>query len=93
MTTTDSALPTAPAPQSTAVPAVSLDQMQKALAAGEATPLSQTVTDIIRYQSTWFLYDRDGWVPVDGDQLTASLDAAARDMAIADRQVTTNNRL
>ena len=84
MTTTESARPTAQEPRA----AIPLDQMQNALAAGQAAPLSQTITDIVRYQSNWWLYDRDGWVPVDNEQLTANLDAAAREMAIADRQAT-----
>lgn len=91
MSTTESARSAMQAPQSAPMPTVSLDQMQKALAAGEAAPLSQTITDVMRYRSTWWLYDRDGWVPVDNDQLAAHLDAAARDMAIADRQATTDS--
>jgi len=91
MSTTESGCSATQAPQSAPLPAVPLDQMHKALAAGEASPLSQTITDIMRYRSTWWLYDRDGWVPVDNDQLAAHLDAAARDMAIADRQTTTDS--
>lgn len=83
MTTTEPARPAAQTPRA----AVPLAQMQDALATGAAAPLSQTITDIVRYQSTWWLYDRDGWVPVDNEQLSASLDAAASQMKIADRHV------
>jgi hypothetical protein len=89
MTTTESTEAAPREPQPTPMSVVQLDQMQKALERGEATSLSRTITDIIRYRSTWWLYDRDGWVPVDNEQLVARLDAAARDMAIADHRAVT----
>jgi hypothetical protein len=86
MTNTDSGHSAVETPRA----GIPLVQMQKALAAGEATPLSRTVTDIVRFQSSWWLFDRDGWVPVDSQQLSERLDAAAREMAIADHHAAIN---
>lgn len=70
-----------------ATPAVSLSDMRTAITTGQARPLGNTVTDIVRYRSAWWLYDRDGWFQADDPDLIADLDAAAQLMAAADRQV------
>ena len=58
-----------------------------ALASGTARTLSRTITDIARYRSGWWLFDRDEWIQVDDAALIADLDAAAILMADADHKV------
>jgi len=60
--------------------------MTEAIASGTARTLSRTITDIARYQTRWWLYDRDEWIPADDPTLIADLDAAAAIMASVDQQ-------
>jgi hypothetical protein len=55
-------------------PAVLSDaDMDAAIAAGQATPLGQVITFIMRYQDTWWLSTRAGWLLVP-PHLTTILD-------------------
>lgn len=65
---------------------ISHTEMTEAIASGTARTLSRTITDIARYQTRWWLYDRDEWIPADDPTLIADLDAAAAIMASVDQQ-------
>jgi hypothetical protein len=56
---------------------ISHSVMQAARSAGEATSLTSAITDIVRYDSSWWLYDREGWLRVTDPELAADLDSFA----------------
>lgn len=56
---------------------ISHSAMQAALSAGEATYLTSAITDIVRYDCTWWLYDRESWLRVTDAELAADLDSFA----------------
>lgn len=78
------------APAAPAAPAkeISHTAMQAAFSAGKATSLTSAITDIARYDSSWWLYDRDSWLRVTDAELAADLDSFA---ARTTRQTSTGN--
>jgi hypothetical protein len=62
--------PAAPGPP----PIVIADaDMDAAAASGQASPLGQVITFIMRYQDTWWLSTQAGWLPIP-PQLSSILD-------------------
>ncbi|GAA2031204.1 hypothetical protein GCM10009839_33850 [Catenulispora yoronensis] len=64
--------------------------MHAAFSAGEATSLTSAITDIARYDSSWWLYDRDSWLRVTDAELVAVLENFA---ARTTRESATGNLL
>ena len=63
------------------------DTIRAALDHGDAAYLSQTITDFVRYQATWWIVYGDRWLRVTDDELATLLDRAATRMAAADTAV------
>jgi len=66
---------------------ISSTEMAAEVAAGNAVPLSERITDFVRLRSKWWILDRDGRFEADDEELIAGLDAAVPLMAQADGQV------
>lgn len=60
------------------------DEMNTALAAGDARYLSETIKQFAAYQSAWWMSDRDGWFKITEAAVLTGLETAASRMAAAD---------
>jgi hypothetical protein len=69
--------------------AISHAQMNAAYDAGEAVPLAQSCSWLVRYQDAWWVVYEHGWLRVTDDATAEDLDQAARRLTqaeeIADR--------
>ena len=69
------------APVAQAAPVVVSDiahpAMRAAFNEGRAVALTPAITDIVRYDGSWWLFDRDSWLRVTDADLAADLDAFA----------------
>ncbi|GLW58518.1 hypothetical protein [Kitasatospora phosalacinea] len=61
--------------------------MEAAIADGTGQHLSETITDFAWYQSSWWMYDREGWWRVTRPDVAAGLDLMAQNMRLADQAV------
>lgn len=61
----------------TVVSEIAHSTMRTAFNDGRAVALTAAITDIIRYEGFWWLFDRDCWLRVTDTELAAGLDAFA----------------
>ena len=54
---------------------------------GTAAPLSQTVTDVLRYDGSWWTLAENGWLRVTDTRLDHRLREHSTALALADRSV------
>ena len=66
---------------------ISDDAIRAAIDHGDATHLSHTITDFVRYQATWWIVYGHRWLRVTDCELADLLDGAALRMAAADAAV------
>lgn len=64
---------------------VSHQLMEAALADGSAHYLSETVRDFVRYNSSWWMFDRTGWFQVTRQEVAEGLDLMETNMRLADQ--------
>jgi len=57
-------------------------EMNTAYLSGEAVPLAQSVSWLVRYQGSWWVVYERGWLRVTNDLVEADIDSCA---AIADK--------
>jgi hypothetical protein len=50
--------------------------MNDAYLSGQATPLAQTVSWLVRYQESWWVVYEHGWLRVTDDLVEADIDAS-----------------
>ena len=61
----------------TVVSEITHSTMRAAFNDGRAVALTAAITDIVRYDGSWWLFDRDSWLRVTDTELAADLDAFA----------------
>jgi hypothetical protein len=61
----------------TVVMEIAHSAMRTAFNDGHAVALTAAITDIVRYDGSWWLFDRDCWLRVTDAELAAGLDAFA----------------
>jgi hypothetical protein len=71
----NSALAAAAAPA--VVSEIAHSTMRNAFNDGRAVALTDAITDIVWYDGSWWLFDRDSWLRVTDTELAADLDAFA----------------
>lgn len=66
---------------------MSREAMDRAVAAGAAQPLSETVGDVVRHNGAWWRLDAGAWRSITDMSQARQLDTRAKQLAAADRAV------